>query len=337
MVCDVKTVFLNDSVNLRRVGRNGLFSRSIYAISWAGITIVFFIALFGSLAFSQERKPVTLTQISDLLKDGVRPSRIAEFVERYGVDFELNEAASRRLKAAGADEVVLSAVKKMAARYTEEQQRRKRSEAEEDKRQRDAAERKRQEEAKRQETETARGLEEVRKRLQEEATKGEEEKRIAEARKRQQAEAEKATKEPARKAELPKKSAEEEARQRSPQGNAARLLSQEDVGRIASLRKVETTAQGEVSGEVVNNSKQTLRDVQLQIVYSWRWKNEYHPGKDDPGMATYYVLDQEIPPGKTAHFNYKPSPPFAARTDGEFDITVKVVGFAEVFPGVAPR
>ena len=109
------------------------------------------------------------------------------------------------------------------------------------------------------------------------------------------------------------------------------------MGRVASLRNILSTEGGEVSGEVVNNTKQTLRDVRLQILYSWRWKNEYQPGKDDPGRATYYVLNQEIPPGQTLRFNYKPSPPLAAREDGQFDISVKVAGFAQVFPGGAPK
>jgi hypothetical protein len=88
---------------------------------------------------------------------------------------------------------------------------------------------------------------------------------------------------------------------------------------------------------VVNHSKQTLREVRLQTLYSWRWKNENRPGKDDPGRATYYLLDKEIPPGQTVRFGYKPSAPLAARDDGEFDISVKVAGFAQVFPGVAPK
>jgi len=115
------------------------------------------------------------------------------------------------------------------------------------------------------------------------------------------------------------------------------LLSQEDVGQVASLRNVMSSEGGEVSGEVVNNSKQTLRDLQLQIIYSWRWKNEYHPGKDDPGMARYHVLNREIPSGQTARFDYKPSPPLASREDGQFDISVKVVGFAQVFPQGAQK
>jgi hypothetical protein len=115
------------------------------------------------------------------------------------------------------------------------------------------------------------------------------------------------------------------------------LLSREDVGRVASLRNVMTTEEGEVSGELVNHSKQTLREVRLQILYSWRWENEHRPGRDDPGRATYYVLDKEIPAGQTVRFNYKPSPPLPAREDGQFDISVKVAGFAQVFPGGAAR
>ena len=95
------------------------------------------IALFGTLFVSfvsaQDRTALTLNQIRDLVKSGISSSRIAQLVEQYGVNFELNDAASKRLREDGADEVVLSAVKKMAARYAEEQ-RRKRSETEEAKR-----------------------------------------------------------------------------------------------------------------------------------------------------------------------------------------------------------
>ncbi len=75
------------------------------------------------------------------------------------------------------------------------------------------------------------------------------------------------------------------------------------------LKNVKIGKDGEVSGEVANTSKQTVRDVELQILYSWRWKDELHPGKDDPGRAVYVTVDREIAPGQSAPFNYKPSPP----------------------------
>ena len=272
--------------------------------------------------------------------------------------FELNEAASRRLKQDGADEVVLSAVKRMAARYAEEQQRRKRSETEDAKRreQEEAQRRKRQEEIKQAEEskrkaqegvkgqkkeETAQGVEDIRKRL-EEARKKEEEKRIKEEQKRQATAAEKATPETPRKSgeavvplpfDQPAK-AQEEAKQGSQKGPGPALRTPEDADRVASLRNVTSTPEGEVSGEIVNKSNHAVRDVQLQILYSWRWKNETRPGKDDPGTVNYHSLNQEIPAGKTTRFNYKPAPPLPSRTDGQFDVTVKIIGFAEIIPGV---
>jgi hypothetical protein len=353
----VTKVNVNYSLGLRRFDRNVFLTRSIYPMRQV-VTIAFFVALFGSSLFAQDRT-LTIDQISDLLKQGISSSRIAQLVEQYGVNFELNEAASKRLRKDGADEVVLSAVKRMGARYAEEQ-RRKRSETEEAKRreQEEAqrrAERKRQEEvrqepAKQREVEkrgtkkpedTAQSLEDIRKRL-DEARRKEEERRIREEQKRQATAADKATQEASRKSDesrvtLPfdqTTGAPEEAKQRPQKGPGPTLRTPEDAGRVASLRNVTSTPEGEVSGEIVNNSNQTVRDVQLQILYSWRWKNETRPGKDDPGTVSYHSLNQEIPPGKTTRFIYKPSPPLPARTDGQFDVTVKIVGFAEIFPGV---
>lgn len=270
----MKQIIENDSVSLRRLGHDGFRSRPIYSNQLHIIKTILFVALFASFGFAQDRPALTLNQISDLLKNGISSTRIAQLLEQRGVGFELNEAALRQLKASGADEFVLSTVKRIAARYTDEQQRRKR-------------------------------LEEVSR--------------------------------PKSGEEGSKRRAQEEARQKPQKGTGATLLSQEDVGQVASLRNVMSSEGGEVSGEVVNNSKQTLRDLQLQIIYSWRWKNEYHPGKDDPGMARYHVLKREIPSGQTARFDYKPSPPLASREDGQFDISVKVVGFAQVFPQGAQK
>lgn len=242
------------------------------------ILAIFFLVVYTLPGLAQSRNALTLNDISDLIKNGVRPNRIAQLVEERGVGFELDDRALRRLNQDGANETVLAAVKKMSARYAEERQQARRQQEEE-------ARRKREKEAKRREDQ-----------------------------KLQQAKTTEATRRPA---------------------TAASLSSSEAAGRVVSLRNVMSTEAGEVSGEVVNNSKQTLRDVRLQILYSWRWKNEYQPGKDDPGKAIYHVLEQEIPPGQTVRFNYEPSPPFASREDGQFDIGVKVVGFAQVFPGSA--
>ena len=112
--------------------------------------------------------------------------------------------------------------------------------------------------------------------------------------------------------------------------NGAVVIEGNEVDRIATLRNVSIT-KGEISGEVVNNLRDTLRDVVLEIKYSWRWRNEFHPGTDDPGRTVYYNLVKEIAPGGSARFDYKPSPPLTERGDGAFVIDVKIAGFERVY------
>jgi hypothetical protein len=111
---------------------------------------------------------------------------------------------------------------------------------------------------------------------------------------------------------------------------SATLIAPDQAAQIVTVRNV-TEKDGEVRGELVNNSKQTLRDIELQILYSWRWKNEFHPGTDDPGRAVYFTINKELPPGQSGQFEYRPAPPLPARNDGYFDVSVKVVGFAQVY------
>ncbi|HWP57496.1 MAG TPA: hypothetical protein VNL14_06400 [Candidatus Acidoferrales bacterium] len=115
-----------------------------------------------------------------------------------------------------------------------------------------------------------------------------------------------------------------------PRAQAATLISQEKASEVVSVRGVEVK-DGEVSGELVNRSGRLLRDVQLLIRYTWLWKNEFRPGKDDPGMAVYYTVDKSIPPGQSVRFSYKPASPLPSRPDGSYVISVSVAGFSEVF------
>jgi hypothetical protein len=114
--------------------------------------------------------------------------------------------------------------------------------------------------------------------------------------------------------------------------SAVTLLPPEKAGEIVTVRNVTVKDDGEISGEIVNNSKNAVRDVELQILYSWRWKDEFHPGKDDPGMAVYHTVDKGIPPGQSVRFTYKPPKPLPKRNDGHFEISVSVAGFAQVIP-----
>lgn len=109
---------------------------------------------------------------------------------------------------------------------------------------------------------------------------------------------------------------------------SATLLSADNAAQVVVVRNV-TVREGTVSGELVNKSSRSLRDVQLQIRYTWLWNDEFHPGKDDPGTSVYHTVEQEIAPGGTASFSYKPS--FATpRGDGRFETAVTVAGFTEI-------
>lgn len=110
---------------------------------------------------------------------------------------------------------------------------------------------------------------------------------------------------------------------------AATLLPADKAGQVVTVRNV-TVKDGVVSGEVVNKSQRTLREVQLLIRYNWLWKDEFQPGKDDPSMAVYHTVEKEIAPGDTRRFTYKPASPLTSRPDGSFETSVSVAGFTEV-------
>jgi hypothetical protein len=105
------------------------------------------------------------------------------------------------------------------------------------------------------------------------------------------------------------------------------------IERIVSVDKVSVT-DASVSGEVVNHSRNAVRDVQLLIRYIWLWDNETKPGRNDPSVSFYYNLPGEIPPGGRASFTFKPSQPIAQTSGGHFETSASIAGFSEVFlPG----
>jgi hypothetical protein len=113
--------------------------------------------------------------------------------------------------------------------------------------------------------------------------------------------------------------------------NPQSVLTKQEASRVLVLENV-TVQDGVVSGEIRNNSSNTVRAVQLLIRYEWLWKNEFRPGKDDPGRSVYYDVPGEIPPGQTTRFQYAPNPPLPKRADGYFQISVSVAGFTQVIP-----
>jgi hypothetical protein len=111
----------------------------------------------------------------------------------------------------------------------------------------------------------------------------------------------------------------------------ATLVSQEQASSVVSVRNV-AVKDGAVSGEIVNNSSRTIRDVQLLIRYTWLWKNEMRPGQDELSDAVYYTVESDVPPRGTKPFTYKRPTPLPARADGHYEVSVSVAGFTEVIP-----
>ncbi len=115
---------------------------------------------------------------------------------------------------------------------------------------------------------------------------------------------------------------------RKPAG-AATVLLPDQVSKVLTVRNLRVDGAA-VSGELVNESPETLRDVQLLIRYDWRWNNEFRPKNNPPGDAEFYTVQGEISPRGTKSFSYKPSQPLPSRTDGYFDTTVSVVGYTRI-------
>jgi hypothetical protein len=111
------------------------------------------------------------------------------------------------------------------------------------------------------------------------------------------------------------------------------LLSQQQAGSVLAIEKIAAQPDGTVTGEIRNQSKNTVRDPQLFIRYTFLWKNEFHPGKESPSAAFYPTISGEIAPGGSLPFKFTPSPPLPKRSDGRFaPPSVSIAGFTEIIP-----
>ena len=109
------------------------------------------------------------------------------------------------------------------------------------------------------------------------------------------------------------------------------VLTQQQAGNVLAIEKVAAQPDGSVSGEIRNNSKNTVRDVQLLIRSSFLWKDEFHPGKESPSAAFYPTISGEIAPGGSLPFKFTPTAALPKRTDGRFEApSVSIAGFTQV-------
>ncbi len=110
---------------------------------------------------------------------------------------------------------------------------------------------------------------------------------------------------------------------------AATVLPPDQASSVLTIRNLKEEP-GSVSGELVNQSREPVRDVQVLIRYDWRWNNEFRPKSDSPGDAEIYTVPGEISPGGSKPFTYNRSQPLPSRGDGYFDTTVSVAGYTRI-------
>jgi hypothetical protein len=107
---------------------------------------------------------------------------------------------------------------------------------------------------------------------------------------------------------------------------STRVVPPDQVARHIVVQDVQSTPDV-VTGTVVNATPQPVRDVRLLVRDDWLWRNERHPGTDNPGRAATVTLREEIPPGSRVRFTYRRDTPLPARGDGRFETDVDVLGF----------
>jgi hypothetical protein len=107
------------------------------------------------------------------------------------------------------------------------------------------------------------------------------------------------------------------------------VRTREEAARILEIENA-TVTDSAVSGDVVNRSRNTVRDVQLLVRHIWLWDRETKPGTNDPSTSAYYKLEKDIPPGSRVPFTYQPAIALPKMASGHFVTTVAIGGFAEL-------
>jgi hypothetical protein len=96
------------------------------------------------------------------------------------------------------------------------------------------------------------------------------------------------------------------------------------------LRGLAVGSDGAVTGTVFNGSGVAIKDVELLVSHVWSWRDERHPGENNPGRSSYINVSGEIPASGSMAFSYIPEPALPMRTDGRFETTVAVHSFTEI-------
>ena len=107
------------------------------------------------------------------------------------------------------------------------------------------------------------------------------------------------------------------------------LVGSGELGQTLSVEELKLEGD-QVTGILVNRTEKVARDVRLQVIFSWLWKNEKHPGDNDPSFVVTEIPTAEVPPHGTLPFRYTYPSVVTARSDGEFMMDARVLGYSAV-------
>lgn len=116
--------------------------------------------------------------------------------------------------------------------------------------------------------------------------------------------------------------------QRTPGKGLLYLGSQEQIGRLVSIKNVLVRGRV-VSGRIDNRSSRKLRNVYLTIRSVWLWDDEKNPGEGDPSTSVRFKVPGEVPAEGFLPFFYRPLPD-PPRPDGHYETRVSIAEFSEV-------
>ena len=108
------------------------------------------------------------------------------------------------------------------------------------------------------------------------------------------------------------------------------VLDKGGISRRVSVRDVRLEGP-DIVIDLVNHTDRSVTDVRLLVADSFLWKDEMHPGDDDPSRATTLLVPGPIQPNERLTVRAE-LPPLPVRSDGKFETRVEIVGIVEERP-----
>ena len=95
-------------------------------------SVLAFCAVWPShqVAWGQQARPFSATEIEDLIKSGVSQARVAGLIEERGVNFEITAAVRAKLQTVGAGSNIIATLEKASGKYVNRREEAKRKEEE---------------------------------------------------------------------------------------------------------------------------------------------------------------------------------------------------------------